>query len=51
MVKYHNKVRDRAQRVDIMPGIKHVLTSTGKYSDAGYITIFDKDKVNTYNMT
>ena len=39
-----------AKELHITPGIsKNSLLSTSKYADAGYITVFDKDRVNVYD--
>jgi hypothetical protein len=43
-------VRSPANELHITPGIsQHSLLSTGKFADANYITIFDKDMVNIYD--
>ena len=43
-------VREPAKRVDIVPGVTtNNLLSTGKFADAGYITVFDEDEVNIYD--
>ena len=43
-------VRDPAKEVHIVPKVTtNTLISTGKFADANYITIFDKDEVNVYD--
>ena len=43
-------VREPAKRVDIVSGVTtNNLLSTGKFADAGYITMFDQDIVNIYD--
>ena len=44
----HN-LREPARSVDMVPGIQNSLLSTGKFADANYISIFDKDEVDIYN--
>ena len=47
---YPFDVRAPAKELHITPGVsQHSLLSTGKYADANYITVFDKDTVNVYN--
>jgi hypothetical protein len=49
-VEYPFSIRAPANKLHITPGIsQHLLLSTGKYADANYITVFDKDTVNVYN--
>jgi hypothetical protein len=49
-VEYPFNIRAPANKLHITPGIsQHLLLSTGKYADANYITVFDKDTVNVYN--
>ena len=46
---YH-KVREPARTVDIVPAITtQSLLSMGKFADANYISIFDKEEVNIYD--
>ena len=42
-------LRESARRVDIVPGIKMTLLSTGKLADADYISVFDKEGVQIYD--
>jgi hypothetical protein len=50
MAKYLFDVRAPTNKLDITPGVsQHSLLSTGKFTDASYITVFDKDMVNIYN--
>ena len=45
-----HEVRDPARDVHIVPEVTtNILISTGKFADANYITIFDKDEVNVYD--
>jgi hypothetical protein len=47
IAEYPFDVRKPAKELHITPGIsKNSLLSTSKYADAGYITIFKKDRVN-----
>jgi hypothetical protein len=48
--EYPFNVRAPANELHITPGISQLLLlSTGKYADANYITVFDKDTVNVYD--
>ncbi len=48
--EYPLNVRAPANDIHITPGVsQHSLLSTGKYADANYITVFDKDTVNVYD--
>ncbi len=50
IAEYSFKVRAPAQELHITPGVtKNSLLSTGKFADANYITIFDKEAVNKYD--
>ena len=50
MAEYPFDVRRPAKELHITPGIsQNSLLSTAKYADAGYITVFDKDRVNVYD--
>jgi hypothetical protein len=50
IAEYPFNVRAPANEIHITPGIsQHSLLSTGKYADANYITVFDKDTVNIYD--
>jgi hypothetical protein len=50
IAEYPFEVRRPAKELHITPGIsENSLLSTAKYEDAGYITIFDKDRVNVYD--
>ena len=45
-----HKVREPARTVDMVPAITtQSLISIGKFADAKYITIFDKEEVNIYD--
>ena len=44
----HN-LREPDQSVVMVPGIHNSLISTDKFTDANYISIFDKDEVNIYD--
>jgi len=45
----HN-VRQPAKDVHIIPSIEsNSLLSTAKFSEAGYITVFDNEEVNIYD--
>ena len=47
-----HKVREPARTCDIVSGItEDLLVSTSKFTNAGYVTIFDGEKVNIYNVT
>ena len=48
--EYPLNVRAPANDIHITPGVsQHSLLSTGKYADANYIRVFDKDSVNVYD--
>jgi hypothetical protein len=48
--EYPFNVRAPANELHITPGVsQHSLLSMGKYADANYITVFDKDTVNVYD--
>jgi hypothetical protein len=50
MAKYPFNIRVLANKLHITPGVsQHSLHSTGKFSDANYITVFDKEMVNVYD--
>jgi hypothetical protein len=50
MAKYPFNVRAPANELHITPCVsQHSLLSTGKFSDANYITVFDKEMVNIYD--
>ena len=50
IAEYPFDVKKPAKELHITPGIsKKSLLSTSKYADAGYITIFKKDRVNVYD--
>ena len=42
-------VRQPADKVHIVPGVKHNLLSMNQFAEARDITIFDKDQVNIYD--
>jgi hypothetical protein len=47
IAEYPFNIRAPANELHITPGVsQHSLLSTGKYADANYITVFDKDTVN-----
>jgi len=49
-VEYSFNIRAPANELHITSGIsQHSLLSTGKYADANYITVFDKDTINVYD--
>jgi len=51
MATYPFKLRAPAANVHITPGItSNSLLSTGKCADANYITVFDKEQVNVYDV-
>ena len=50
IVKYPFKLREEARRVDIVPTLQSDLMSIGKMADAGYLTIFDDEEVNIYDL-
>jgi hypothetical protein len=48
--EYPFNIRAPANELHITPGVsQHLLLSTGKYADANYITVFDKDIIKVYN--
>jgi hypothetical protein len=50
MATYPFDVRAPANKLYITPGVsQHSLLSTGKFADANYIMVFDKEMVNIYN--
>ena len=50
IAEYPFDVRKPAKELHITPGISKIsLLSTSKYADAGYITVFQKDRVNVYD--
>jgi hypothetical protein len=50
IAEYPFNIRAPTNELHITPGVsQHSLLSTGKYTDANYITVFDKDPVNVYN--
>ena len=50
IAEYPFNVRAPANEVHITPGVsQHSLLSTGKYADANYITVFNKDTVNVHD--
>jgi hypothetical protein len=50
MAKYPFNVRAPANELHTTPGVsQHSLLSTGKFADANYITVFDKEMVNVYD--
>ena len=51
MATYPFNLRSPANDVHITPGItSNSLLSTGKLADADYITVFDKEQVNVYDV-
>ena len=47
-----HKVREMERIIDTVTKIiKNSLLSTGKFCDAKYVSIFDKDKVNIYGIS
>ncbi len=50
MVQYPFDLRALANKLHITPGVsQHSLLSTGKFTDANYIMVFDKEMVNVYD--
>ena len=49
MAKLHHNLREPARTAHVVPGVSTTLLSTGKFADANYITIFDKEEVNVYD--
>ena len=50
IAEYPFNIRDTAKELHITPGIhENSLLSTGKFADANYISIFDKEEVNIYD--
>jgi hypothetical protein len=48
--EYPFNIRASANKLHITPDVsQHSLLSTGKYTDANYITVFDMDTVNVYD--
>ena len=39
-----------ANKGDSIPGINTTLVSTGKLADAGYVSVFDQEEVNVYDV-
>ena len=51
MDKLHHDVPHLAKDMHIVPGIERdSLLSIPKFADTNYLTIFDKDKVNIYDI-
>ena len=51
IVEYPFKLREEARRVDIVPTLQNNLMSIGKMADAGYLTIFDKERFKSMICT
>ncbi len=50
MAEYPFNVRAPANELHITPSVsQHSLLNTGKFADANYITVFDKEMVNVYD--
>jgi hypothetical protein len=50
MAEYLFNVRAPANELHITPGVsQYSLLSTGKFADANYITVFDKEIVDIYD--
>ena len=50
--KLLHPLRDPATEVDVVPAMtRDTLISTGKFADAGYVSVFDKDGVRIYDGT
>lgn len=47
--KILHDIRKPAGTVHIVPEMNTTLISTGKFADANYITVINKDEVNIYN--
>ena len=51
IAEYPFNVRDPAKQLHITPGITtNSLLNTNKFAEANYITIFDKEEVNIYDV-
>ena len=51
MDELHHDVRHPAKDIHIVPGIeRNSLLSISKFVDANYVVIFDKDKVNIFDL-
>jgi hypothetical protein len=49
--KLHHNIRHPAKDIHIVPGFKrNLLLSMAKFADANYIAIFNKDKLNIYDV-
>ena len=49
--KLHHNIREPARSAHIVPKVTDSLLSTGKFADANYITVYDKNEVNYYDAT
>ena len=50
LAKLHHAIREPARTLNILPSLKaQSFLSVGKFSEAGYISICDHDKVNLYD--
>jgi hypothetical protein len=50
MAEYPFDITALANKLHITPGVsQNSLLSTGKFTDANYITVFDKEMVNIYD--
>jgi hypothetical protein len=50
IAEYPFNIRLLANKLHITPGVsQHSLLSTGKFADANYITVFEKEMVNIYD--
>ena len=50
IVKYIYKLHEEARRLDIVPKLQKDLMSIRMMADSGYLTFFDKEEVNIYDM-
>ena len=51
VAKLHLNIRTPANIVDIIPTLETTLISGSKFSDAGYISVYDKNEVNFYEKS
>ena len=51
MSKLHTNIRTPSNRVDIVPTLETHLISGSKFTDAGYIAMYDANEVNFYEKS
>ena len=51
VAKLHFNIRDPVNRVDIVPTLETNLLSGSKFSDAGYIAVYNVNEVNFYEKS